>query len=86
LKNGSNKIKVILLSVVLVLALVPWLFILVRHLSSEDTPQPTPVVVEIIVNTPPQMPTPLPELTPIPIPTRHRDERLNPNQHRNPNL
>ena len=71
-QKGNQKVKVIVLSIIMALALVPWLFILTRNLSDNETPEPTPDVnVDEslpILQVPASSPTPEPERTPIPIP------------------
>ena len=70
MKTGNQKVKIIVLSVVILLALVPWVFILVRNLGSNEIREPvltvTPTPAEI--STPVLTPEPTPEPTPVPTP------------------
>jgi len=66
LRPGKQKAKIIILCVVLVLALVPWIFILARNLSSEKPPEPEPDVNDSIVSTPLPTPVLMPEAEPTP--------------------
>jgi len=67
MKNESGKIRVsiVILSAVILIALVPWYFMISRYISGGDTPAPTPSPV---VDTVPEDAEPEPEPTPGPTP------------------
>jgi len=69
LKTGNQKVKIIILSVIILVALVPWVFILVRNLIGSDSRESPPAVIVNPTENPTPEPTPSPTPEPTPSPT-----------------
>jgi len=69
--KGKAKAGKIVLAIVILIALVPWVFLLLRNISGQEASEPEPVIVEEghPEETPPQAETPAPTPPPTPAPT-----------------
>jgi len=60
--------KYVILSIIILIALVPWVFIFLHNVGKENSREETPVVIENFTEIPELTPKPTPEPTPAPTP------------------